>query len=609
MGTLYPKIWLFFAKFVRKLSNFPNLVFPRETISKRKVDPALKHMRQASAFLLAAILTISSCLFPALASGTESKDRAEKLTALHLLQGVGANADGTIRYDLDKAPTRLQGVIMLVRLLGQEGAALSGSLEMPFTDVTGSTAAYVAYAYRTGITNGTSATTFTPGSLLSPRAYLTFLLRALGYTESGGDFVWGGQARKAASLGLITQNAAERIDEISLLRQDLVDLSYAALTCPMKDGGGTLAEKLLSDGVFTEEEGRDAGVLGGTGWSYDIPVPADTSTVRYEKKTLSTSAGSLTAHVLTVNTTNPKVRVKTAMVDNTLNHTAAFSDIVRDSGGAVAVVNGNFFSSYSTFQAPIGHVMADGQFLYGNSGLTSLGFTADGTVKVGRPPLFTRLTSGSDQWSVYEINTADQEPLASVLYTPAYGERVILRNGGWALSVENGIISEFYSTVENASVAIPRNGYVVYMGTGYVSTSYFRIPQIGASISMEYYLNREDEDGFTLDGVEQMISGAPRLVRQGQLYTELEAGFQEPRFTTQNSPRTAAGVNGEGKLLLVSVPGGATIQQMREAMLSLGCVEAVNLDGGASCGMYWQGSYLATPSRNLTVTLQVFVDP
>ena len=234
---------------------------------------------------------------------------------------------------------------------------------------------------------------------------------------------------------------------------------------------------------------------------------------------------------------------------------------------------------------------------------------ADGAVKVGRPPLFTRLTSGSDQWSVYEINTADQEPLASVLYTPAYGERVILRNGGWALSVENGIISEFYSTVENASVAIPRNGYVVYMGTGYVSTSYFRIPQIGASISMEYYLNREDEDGFTLDGVEQMISGAPRLVRQGQLYTELEAGFQEPRFTTQNSPRTAAGVNGEGKLLLVSVPGGATIQQMREAMLSLGCVEAVNLDGGASCGMYWQGSYLATPSRNLTVTLQVFVDP
>jgi exopolysaccharide biosynthesis protein len=65
-------------------------------------------------------------------------------------------------------------------------------------------------------------------------------------------------------------------------------------------------------------------------------------------------------------------------------------------------------------------------------------------------------------------------------------------------------------------------------------------------------------------------------------------------------------VNSAGKLLLVSVPS-ATIQQMRELMKSLGCVDAFNLDGGASCGMYYNGSYLATPGRELTVTLQVFV--
>ena len=68
------------------------------------------------------------------------------------------------------------------------------------------------------------------------------------------------------------------------------------------------------------------------------------------------------------------------------------------------------------------------------------------------------------------------------------------------------------------------------------------------------------------------------------------------------------GVNGAGELLLVSVPGGATIQQMRELMLSLGCVDAFNIDGGASCGMYYNGSYLATPGREIPVTLQVFVD-
>ena len=110
-----------------------------------------------------------------------------------------------------------------------------------------------------------------------------------------------------------------------------------------------------------------------------------------------------------------------------------------------------------------------------------------------------------------------------------------------------------------------------------------------------------------MENLVAMISGGPRLVQDGTIVTTLEPGFQEDRFTTATSPRTAVGINGQGKLLLVSVPGGATTQQMRELMLGLGCVDAFNLDGGASCGMYYNGQYLATPGRNLTVTLQVSV--
>ena len=45
---------------------------------------------------------------------------------------------------------------------------------------------------------------------------------------------------------------------------------------------------------------------------------------------------------------------------------------------------------------------------------------------------------------------------------------------------------------------------------------------------------------------------------------------------------------------------------MRELMLALGCVDAFNMDGGASCAMYYDGQVLAAPGRELTVTLQVF---
>ena len=183
-----------------------------------------------------------------------------------------------------------------------------------------------------------------------------------------------------------------------------------------------------------------------------------------------------------------------------------------------------------------------------------------------------------------------------------------MTNGGWALTVNQGVITEFYSVSAGAAIAIPPEGYVVYMGGGYSSTPYFKIPQKGSEISMEYYLRVADDEGFTLDGVQSVVSGAPRLVQDGQIVTELEAGFTESRFTTASSPRTAIGVNASGELLLMSVPAGATIQQMRELALALDCQDAINLDGGASSAMYYKGNYLTVPSRELTVTLQIFVD-
>ena len=43
---------------------------------------------------------------------------AQKLHAMGLFQGVGTNADGTPDFDLDRTPTRVEGIVMLVRLLG-----------------------------------------------------------------------------------------------------------------------------------------------------------------------------------------------------------------------------------------------------------------------------------------------------------------------------------------------------------------------------------------------------------------------------------------------------------------------------------------------------------
>ena len=293
------------------------------------------------ALFMTAALLAGLAAVPAAASGPDSTAHADKLVSLHR-----GTANG---YNLEAAPTRLQGLIMLVRLLGLEEEALACKDPNPFTDVMGTGDRYAAYAYANGLTKGTGAAAFTPSRALSAPNYVTFLLRALGYDDSQGDFTPSRALTKAAGISLMTQSAASALSGAAMDRGDLVDLSYAALTCKMKDGSQTLAEKLRDDGVFTAKEGKAAGVLGDhAGWTYTYAAPEKPSVpaagaIVYEKKTV----GKVTANVLTV---DPKLAtVKTALVDNTLGHTAPFSKIV-ESSGAAAVINGNFFASYSDFK-------------------------------------------------------------------------------------------------------------------------------------------------------------------------------------------------------------------------------------------------------------------
>ena len=159
--------------------------------------------------------------------------------------------------------------------------------------------------------------------------------------------------------------------------------------------------------------------------------------------------------------------------------------------------------------------------------------------------------------------------------------------------------SEYLLEVRNLKQYFP-------IRTGFASTNYYRAPKVGTAVTMTPRLHGTSEESVPLDHVVSMISGAPRLVENGQICTTLEAGFQEARFTTSVTPRTAIGKLPNGKLVIVST-GAASIQQMRELMLQLGCIEAVNLDGGASTALAYQGKIIRSPGRQLTTTLQVVV--
>ncbi len=113
-----------------------------------------KNCMRTLALALTLVLSLSVSV-PARAAVDETN--ANRLNALGLFS---APAAATI---WEASATRLHGIIMLTRMLGEEADALSFDGPCPFSDVAaGKPSAYTGYAFAQGYTTGVSTTTFQP---------------------------------------------------------------------------------------------------------------------------------------------------------------------------------------------------------------------------------------------------------------------------------------------------------------------------------------------------------------------------------------------------------------------------------------------------------------
>lgn len=207
-------------------------------------------MKRLSAFILVLVLCFTIISPAALADSGFRDTRVEaqlaaNLKCLGLFKGV-SDTD----FALDRAPTRIEAIVMLVRSLGKESDALRYGLTSPFTDVPDWASMYVGYAYQSHLTNGISATEFGTGEATASM-YVTFALRSLDYSDQNGDFSWDQPFSLAKSIGLLP----DRVQLKNFLRADAVTVTYSSLPVKMKSSSSTtLADKLIADGVFTGEE-------------------------------------------------------------------------------------------------------------------------------------------------------------------------------------------------------------------------------------------------------------------------------------------------------------------------------------------------------------------
>ena len=195
-----------------------------------------------SALLLTGLLCVS-------ASAASFNDAAEDLAAIGMLRGDGSG------FALDRAPTRAEAAIMLVRLFGAEDEAKAayadGTLSHSFTDVSDTAAPYVAWLTVRGIANGTSATTFGASNPCTGQMYAAFLLRALGYQDKT-DFAYADAQDFALAQGILDLSSLSG----QFLRDDLAAMTYQALGTDLKDGSTYLLDSLIQSGAVDAQAAK-----------------------------------------------------------------------------------------------------------------------------------------------------------------------------------------------------------------------------------------------------------------------------------------------------------------------------------------------------------------
>ena len=213
----------------------------------KKGNQLMKKLRRTLAAWIAFLMLFMATV-PVLGyTANESRSIENFFIEANLLKGNGSS------YELDKSTTRMEGIIILIRLLGKESEAQQmQTAPCRFTDVPAWAAGYANYADSKNISKGVSDTAFGTNSLMTAQQFNTLLLRVAGYDDTQGDFSWSQAVEKASQLEILPADLAYQYENrTSYTKKDLIETSFAYLEAKNKDEKTTLIDQLIASGAIS----------------------------------------------------------------------------------------------------------------------------------------------------------------------------------------------------------------------------------------------------------------------------------------------------------------------------------------------------------------------
>lgn len=305
--------------------------------------------------------------------------------------------------------------------------------------------------------------------------------------------------------------------------------------------------------------------------------------VKHIKLTKTINGRPVRINVVEINQKlNPNLQINPQLSSSRLASKSTITTLARKNNSLVAI-NGTYFKPQTG--VPLGTLMINGKMYTGPIyNRVAMGIFDNG-FDMARLELNAQVKSFKGNIKVDNINQPRMLSTHVIVYTPEWGSFAPPSpKYGKQIAVEKGKII----SIGTQSMPIPQNGYVI----------------VGPDerLAKIYKAKHVDLDIKTIpnwENVKHIISGGPYLVKNGEVFVDMTE--QKLGAIGGKNPRTAIGYTQDGNFIMVAVDGregasvGLTLKELAWFMKSIGCTNAMNLDGGGSTVMYVNGRVVNMP--------------
>ncbi len=252
-------------------------------------------------------------------------------------------------------------------------------------------------------------------------------------------------------------------------------------------------------------------------------------------------------------------------------------------------VNGDFYAMATGI--PLGSVIENKEVLSAGTNANAIGFRANGSVVIDKADFDISMTIGktsydvdylnknASKWGLYLLTDRYQSTTKG---DGTYGTEIVIRVDSGVLKLSEEVSGTVVDVRKNThSNIIQKNHMVLFVPNIDSDINKANNTLVGEKVTLKV----TDSSGIWKD-VTQMVGGGDILIKNGQVQSNFDSSI------SGKTSRTAAGVKEDGTIVLFALDkkeglsNGLDLKSVAEYLKSIGCVSAINLDGGGSTTMH-----------------------